>query len=206
MIWHAAPTMREWRPGFSKEHKEWKSTESKSVLWNLDSWKMCSPVPFCHLMPPMTVISDSLVFYFDFRDISKQHWRNLIPFLLIQLSSHSSPCCNILSQLYMRHDDNGMWQPNEDTLTWCWWDRTGKCEWIEARWSSHSGQEIQAWAIGEIGRASSKHVVRFWEQQQNDISVSSRVSYSGSKYCPNVWLFWKDELTINQEHYIKWWK
>ena len=31
-------------------------------------------------------------------------------------------------------------------------------------------------------------------------------SCSGSKNCPNVWLFWKDELTTNQENSVKWWK
>ena len=30
--------------------------------------------------------------------------------------------------------------------------------------------------------------------------------YSGSKYCPNVLLFRKDELTVNQVNYVKWWK
>jgi hypothetical protein len=33
-------------------------------------------------------------FYFDFRDISKQHWRDLIPSLLTQLSTQSGPCCD----------------------------------------------------------------------------------------------------------------
>ena len=59
-----------------------------------------------------------LYFYFDFRDINKQHWRDLVPSLLIQLSTQSSPCCDILSQLYSDHDD-GARQPNDDALKRC---------------------------------------------------------------------------------------
>jgi hypothetical protein len=43
-------------------------------------------------------------FYFDFRDVDKQHLRNLLPSLLMQLSARSNPCCDILSQLYSKHD------------------------------------------------------------------------------------------------------
>ena len=57
-------------------------------------------------------------FYFDFRDINKQHWRDLIPSLLTQLSTQSSPCCNILSRLYSDHDD-GAQQPNDGALKEC---------------------------------------------------------------------------------------
>jgi hypothetical protein len=57
-------------------------------------------------------------FYFDFRDISKQHWRDLVPSLLIQLSACSGPHCNILSRFYSDHD-NGTRQPTDDTLTQC---------------------------------------------------------------------------------------
>ena len=57
-------------------------------------------------------------FYFDFRDISKQHWRDLVPSLLTQLSARSGPCCDILSRVYSHHDD-GAKQPSNDTLTRC---------------------------------------------------------------------------------------
>jgi hypothetical protein len=57
-------------------------------------------------------------FYFDFRNINKQHWRDLIPSLLAQLSTQSSPCCDILSRLYSVHD-NGAQQPNDDALKLC---------------------------------------------------------------------------------------
>ena len=56
-------------------------------------------------------------FYFDFRDIKKQHWRNLISSLLFQLSAKSGPCCDILSSLRSDHDDAQ--QPSDDVLAEC---------------------------------------------------------------------------------------
>ena len=55
-------------------------------------------------------------FYFDFRDINKQHWRDLVTSLLTQLSSRIGPRCDILSRLYSDHED-GAQQPNDDALT-----------------------------------------------------------------------------------------
>jgi hypothetical protein len=57
-------------------------------------------------------------FYFDFRDINKQHWRDLVPSLLTQLSTQSSHCSNILLHLYSDHG-NGAQQPNDDALKRC---------------------------------------------------------------------------------------
>ena len=57
-------------------------------------------------------------FYFDFRDANKQHWRDLVPSLLIQLSSRSNLRCEILSRLYSIHD-NGARQPSDDLLIRC---------------------------------------------------------------------------------------
>jgi len=57
-------------------------------------------------------------FYFDFRDINKQHWRDLVPSLLSQLSAQSGPCCDILSHLHSDHD-NGEQQPSDDALKRC---------------------------------------------------------------------------------------
>jgi hypothetical protein len=57
-------------------------------------------------------------FYFDFRDISKQHWRDLVPSLITQLSTQSSAGCDILSRLYTGHGD-GAQQPNDDALKRC---------------------------------------------------------------------------------------
>jgi hypothetical protein len=54
-------------------------------------------------------------FYFDFRDIDKQHWHNLVRSLLIQLSVCSGPHCDILSHLYANHND-GAKQPSDGLL------------------------------------------------------------------------------------------
>ena len=57
-------------------------------------------------------------FYFDFRDMDKQHWRHLVTSLLTQLTSHSGPRFDILSRLYTKCDD-GAQQPGDDDLTRC---------------------------------------------------------------------------------------
>ena len=57
-------------------------------------------------------------FYFDFRDLDKQHRRNLLPSLLIQLSAQSRPCCDILSRLYSAHD-NGTQKPSDSAMIKC---------------------------------------------------------------------------------------
>ncbi len=57
-------------------------------------------------------------FYFDFRDLDKQHRRNLLPSLLIQLSAQSRPCCDILSRLYSAYD-NGAQKPSGSVMTQC---------------------------------------------------------------------------------------
>ena len=57
-------------------------------------------------------------FYFDFRDTRKQGLRELVSSLLIQLSGRSSPRCNILSDLYLSHDE-GKGQPSDTILIEC---------------------------------------------------------------------------------------
>jgi len=57
-------------------------------------------------------------FYCDFRDTSKQKRRDLLPSLVIQLSARSDPCCDVLSRLYLAHD-NGAQKPSEDILMKC---------------------------------------------------------------------------------------
>ena len=57
-------------------------------------------------------------FYFDFRDVDKQTRRNLLPSLLVQLSSRSNAHCDVLSRLYETHD-NGVCQPSDKALTYC---------------------------------------------------------------------------------------
>ena len=57
-------------------------------------------------------------FYFDFRDVNKQHWRDLVRSLLSQLSFCWGPRCDILSSLYEAHED-GAKQPSDDLLGKC---------------------------------------------------------------------------------------
>jgi hypothetical protein len=54
-------------------------------------------------------------FYFDFRDTNKQGLCDLIRSLLMQLSAHSDPCCDILLELYSAHD-KGNNQPSDSIL------------------------------------------------------------------------------------------
>jgi hypothetical protein len=57
-------------------------------------------------------------FYFDFRDLNKQTCRDLLLSLVSQLSTCSSPCCDILHHVYKAHED-GTRQPSDDTLKEC---------------------------------------------------------------------------------------
>ena len=57
-------------------------------------------------------------FYFDFRDADKQGLRDLVSSLLTQLSACSAPRCDILSNLYMAHDQ-GKNQPADTILAEC---------------------------------------------------------------------------------------
>ena len=57
-------------------------------------------------------------FYFDFRDANKQGLRDLLSSLLTQLSACSGPRCDILSKLYLAHDE-GDKQPSDDILAKC---------------------------------------------------------------------------------------
>jgi hypothetical protein len=57
-------------------------------------------------------------FYFDFRDLSKQTCHYLLRSLVFQLSTDSSPCCDILHRVYKAHKD-GTQQPSDDTLKEC---------------------------------------------------------------------------------------
>ena len=57
-------------------------------------------------------------FYFDFRDAGKQSLQDLLRSLLIQLSAHSAPRFDILSNLYSAHD-NGKNRPSDRDLAEC---------------------------------------------------------------------------------------
>ncbi|KAH9077520.1 ankyrin repeat-containing domain protein [Lactarius deliciosus] len=100
---------------------EWKSTGS--LLWihgKPGSGKsvICSSV----IQDIMTVCEagSAIVayFYFDFKDLKKQTCHDLLLSLVSQLSTRSSPCCNILHHVYKTHED-GTRQPSDDTLKEC---------------------------------------------------------------------------------------
>ena len=57
-------------------------------------------------------------FYFDFKDLRKQTCHDLLRSLVSQLSTDSSPCCDILHRVYEAHK-NGTQQPSDDTLKEC---------------------------------------------------------------------------------------
>ena len=57
-------------------------------------------------------------FYFDFRDVDKQKLCNVLPSLLVQLSTRSDSCCDKLSQLYSAHD-HGSQKPSDRTMSEC---------------------------------------------------------------------------------------
>ena len=57
-------------------------------------------------------------YYFDFRDVDKKHRRGLLSSLLLQLSSRSVPCFDILSRLYSSYND-GKERPSERALVQC---------------------------------------------------------------------------------------
>ncbi len=57
-------------------------------------------------------------FYFDFRDVNKQNRCDLLPSLIIQLSNQSHRHCDILNDLYLKHQ-SGTQKPSEDELIQC---------------------------------------------------------------------------------------
>ena len=57
-------------------------------------------------------------FYFDFKDLRKQTCHDLLLSLVSQLSTRSSPCCDILHRVYEAHE-NGTRQPSDDALMEC---------------------------------------------------------------------------------------
>ena len=57
-------------------------------------------------------------YYFDFRDVDEKCHRNLLQSLLFQLSTGSDAFCDILSGLYVTHDE-GARQPIDSDLTKC---------------------------------------------------------------------------------------
>ncbi|KAH9046718.1 hypothetical protein EDB84DRAFT_633592 [Lactarius hengduanensis] len=100
---------------------EWKSTGS--FLWihgkpGSGKTVLCSAIVQEIVTLSKAGLASMGYFYFDFRDLDKQHIRNLLPSLLIQLSAQSDPCRDILSRLYSEHD-NGEKKPRVGKMTQC---------------------------------------------------------------------------------------
>ncbi|KAH9037397.1 ankyrin repeat-containing domain protein [Lactarius deliciosus] len=100
---------------------EWKSTGS--LLWihgKPGSGKsvICSSVIQDIIAVCEAGLAIMAYFYFDFKDLSKQTCHDLLLSLVAQLSTRSSPFCDILHRVYKAHD-NGTRQPNDDTLKEC---------------------------------------------------------------------------------------
>ena len=61
--------------------------------------------------------------------------------------------------------------------------------------------------VSRAASAETEGAIRYAAEQGSPLSrlltLSSATSYSGSKNCPNVWLFQKNELTTNQENSVK---
>ena len=57
-------------------------------------------------------------FYFDFKDLNKQSCHDLLLSLVSQLSTRSSPFCDILHLVYKTHE-KGARQPSDETLREC---------------------------------------------------------------------------------------
>ncbi|KAF8489915.1 hypothetical protein F5888DRAFT_1951512 [Russula emetica] len=102
-------------------YQEWKSTGS--LLWvhgKPGSGKsiLCSTVIQDIRAMCKAGNASMAYFYFDFRDANKQRLRDLVCSLLTQLSAHSAPHCDILSNLYSAHDE-GKSQPSDGDLAKC---------------------------------------------------------------------------------------
>ncbi|KAH9175533.1 hypothetical protein EDB89DRAFT_1882677, partial [Lactarius sanguifluus] len=100
---------------------EWKSTGS--LLWIYGKPGSGKSILCSTIIQDIASLREAgsalmVYFYFDFRDLDKQHRRNLLPSLLIQLSAQSRPCCDILSHLYSAHD-NGERKPSDSVMIRC---------------------------------------------------------------------------------------
>ena len=103
----------------------------RSGLWQKHHLVCCSSPRSC---PSLFFASSSVIqdlmdacetgsaimayFYFDFKDLNKQSSLDLLRSLVLQLSTRSSPCCDILHHVYKTHED-GTRQPSDDILKEC---------------------------------------------------------------------------------------
>ncbi|KAH9046660.1 hypothetical protein EDB84DRAFT_630033 [Lactarius hengduanensis] len=100
---------------------EWKSTGS--LLWIYGKPGSGKSILCSTIIQDIVTLREAgsvfmAYFYFDFRDLDKQHRRNLLPSLLIQLSDQSLPCFDILSRLYSVHK-KGAQQPSDSVMIRC---------------------------------------------------------------------------------------
>ncbi|KAH9069633.1 hypothetical protein EDB83DRAFT_2314311 [Lactarius deliciosus] len=105
----------------SNQFKSWKLTGS--LLWIHGKPGSGKSVLCSAIINDITTMCEAgsasmAYFYFDFRDLDKQARRNLLPSLLIQLSTRSNTFCDIHSRLYETHD-NGARQPSDRALIQC---------------------------------------------------------------------------------------
>ncbi|KAH8984867.1 hypothetical protein EDB92DRAFT_2105829 [Lactarius akahatsu] len=100
---------------------EWKSTGS--LLWIHGKPGSGKSVICSSVIQDIMAVCDAgsaimAYFYFDFRDLKKQTRHDLLLSLVFQLSTRSSPCCDILHHVYKTHQE-GTRQPSDDTLQEC---------------------------------------------------------------------------------------
>jgi len=101
--------------------KEWNSTGS--FLWIHGKPGSGKSVLCSSIIQDIMALRDAgrasiAYFYFDFRDVDKQKLCNLLPSLLIQLSTRSDHCFDILSRLYSSCD-RGVQKPDDRAMIEC---------------------------------------------------------------------------------------
>ncbi|KAH9164390.1 hypothetical protein EDB89DRAFT_2141463 [Lactarius sanguifluus] len=100
---------------------EWKSTGS--LLWIHGKPGSGKSVICSSVIQDIMAVCEAgsaimAYFYFDFRDLKKQSRHDLLLSLVFQLSTRSSPCCDVLHYVYKTHE-GGTRQPSDDTLKEC---------------------------------------------------------------------------------------
>jgi NACHT domain len=99
----------------------------KSILWLVVSCYRC--LHSLRLLPSSGIIEDikaqrkaglaiMAYFYCDFRDEDKQNCRSLVLSIISQLCAQSHLCCDVLSRVYLAHDE-GAQKPSDETLAKC---------------------------------------------------------------------------------------
>ena len=103
-------------------------------------------------------------FYFDFRDLSKQTCHDLLRSLVFQLSTDSSPCCEILHRVYKEHKD-GTQQPSDNTLK--------ECLKAMLRHPAHGQKSDIANYIQNIVNSSSSAAMRRWRADDKNLVIET---------------------------------